>query len=135
MNIGILGSGNIGETLGKKWAAAGHKVRFGVRNMSAPKHGPLLEACGQNAAVVTAGEAISFGEVVLLAVPSAAVDGILAEHGRLLTGKIIIDATNKIGQPVMNSLAAIGAASPDAQVYRAFNSLGWENFADPLKSC
>jgi predicted dinucleotide-binding enzyme len=32
----------------------------------------------------------------------------------------------------MNSVAAISAAAPTAHVYRAFNSLGWENFADPL---
>jgi predicted dinucleotide-binding enzyme len=70
MNIAIPGSGNIGGTLGQKWAAAGHEVRFGVRDMGAPKHRPLLEACGQKAAVVTAGEALTFGEVVLLALPS-----------------------------------------------------------------
>jgi predicted dinucleotide-binding enzyme len=131
MNIGILGSGNIGGTLGKKWAAAGHEVLFGVRDTGASKHGPLLEACGPNVDVITAGEAITFGEVVLLAVPSAAMEETLAEHGGLLKGKIIIDATNKIGQPVMNSIAAIKAASPDAVVYRAFNSLGWETIAEP----
>jgi hypothetical protein len=131
MKIGILGSGNIGGTLGKKWAAAGHEVVFGARDTTAPKHGPLLEACGPNADVVTASESITFGEVVLLAVPATVVDGTLAEHGSLLKGKIVIDATNKIRQPVMNSLAAIKVASPDARVYRAFNSLGWETFAEP----
>ena len=29
---------------------------------------------------------------------------------------------------------AITAAAPDARYVRAFNSLGWENFADPLPS-
>jgi predicted dinucleotide-binding enzyme len=29
MNIGIIGSGNMGRTLGIGWAQAGHQVRFG----------------------------------------------------------------------------------------------------------
>ena len=32
MNIGIVGAGNIGGTLGRKWAEAGHDVTFGVRH-------------------------------------------------------------------------------------------------------
>ncbi len=31
----------------------------------------------------------------------------------------------------MNSVATIAAAAPGATVYRAFNTLGWDNFADP----
>lgn len=89
MNITVLGFGNFGGTPRKKWAAVGHEVRFGVRDMGAPKHRLWLEACGQNAAVVTVGEAITFCYVVLLAVPSAAVDGVQAEHGRRLAFKIL----------------------------------------------
>ena len=32
MKIAVLGAGNIGGTLGKKWLAAGHEVVFGVRD-------------------------------------------------------------------------------------------------------
>ena len=32
MNIGILGSGNVGGTLGKRWEAAGHQVTFATRD-------------------------------------------------------------------------------------------------------
>jgi 8-hydroxy-5-deazaflavin:NADPH oxidoreductase len=38
---------------------------------------------------------------------------------------------NRVGQPEVNSRAAVAAAAPDAAYVRAFNSLGWENFADP----
>jgi predicted dinucleotide-binding enzyme len=44
----------------------------------------------------------------------------------------VIDSTNQFGQPVMNGLAAIAGAAPQAAIYRAFNSLGWENFAEPV---
>jgi predicted dinucleotide-binding enzyme len=32
----------------------------------------------------------------------------------------------------MNSLATFREHTPRARIFRAFNSLGWENFADPL---
>jgi 8-hydroxy-5-deazaflavin:NADPH oxidoreductase len=32
MNIAIIGAGNVGGTLGGRWAHNGHKVTFGVRN-------------------------------------------------------------------------------------------------------
>ena len=32
----------------------------------------------------------------------------------------------------MNNRTEIGAHAPDAKYVRAFNTLGWENFADPL---
>ena len=32
----------------------------------------------------------------------------------------------------MNSLATFKAHTPNARIFRAFNTLGWENFADPM---
>jgi ketopantoate reductase len=32
MNIGIIGAGNVGGTLGTRWARNGHNVAFGVRD-------------------------------------------------------------------------------------------------------
>ena len=43
MKIAILGAGNIGATLGGKWLAAGHEVRFGVRDVNSPKTSTALE--------------------------------------------------------------------------------------------
>jgi len=36
-----------------------------------------------------------------------------------------------MGEPEVNSRAALAAAAPQARYVRAFNTLGWENFADP----
>jgi predicted dinucleotide-binding enzyme len=44
MNIAILGTGNIGGTLGTKWAAAGHTVLFGVRDASSTSARALRES-------------------------------------------------------------------------------------------
>jgi 8-hydroxy-5-deazaflavin:NADPH oxidoreductase len=69
----------------------------------------------------------------VLAVPSRAVDDILAEHGRALAGLLVVDAANRIGGPgPAHSAAQIAAAAPSARYARAFNTLGFENFADPV---
>jgi len=44
----------------------------------------------------------------------------------------VLDATNNVGgDGPLNASAAVGAAAPGALYYRAFNTLGWENFAEP----
>jgi predicted dinucleotide-binding enzyme len=131
MKIAILGSGNIGSTLGAKWARAGHAVTFGARNVIDPKYQALLETVGGNSAVASVPEAVRAADVVLLAIPGTAVEETVAGLGGALQGKIVIDATNRIQQPVMNSISAIAAAARDAKLFRAFSSLGWENFATP----
>jgi hypothetical protein len=127
MKIGIIGAGNIGGTLGRTWAAAGHTIQFGVRNPGDAKFDPL-RAVG---AVSEAGEAAAFGEVVLLALPGAAAADFATAHADALAGKIVIDATNNVRGAEMNCLALMAQKSPDARLVRAFNTLGWENFANP----
>ncbi len=131
MQISILGSGNIGSTLGKKWAKAGHSVTFAARNMNDPKYQHLLEAIDGNATIATLPEAVSSAEIILFAIPGTAVEETVAELGEALDDKIIIDVTNKVRQAEMNSIAAISARAPNAKLYRAFSSLGWENFDTP----
>jgi len=80
---------------------------------------------------MTVGEALTGADVVLLAVPGGAVAEVVAANGAALAGKVVIDAANRMGEPEFNSRAAIEAAAPDARYVRAFNTLGWENFADP----
>ena len=129
MNIVILGSGNIGGTLGKKWAAAGHQVTYGARNPDDPKYAELLDL--SNIRVTTVAQAVAAGEVLLLAIPGGAVVDILAQVHDLLDDKVIMDATNNVRQAELNSFAAITTAAPGARLYRAFSTLGWENFKTP----
>jgi len=127
MKISIIGAGKIGSTLGRKWAAAGHIVRFGVRNPDDANYDNLHDI----GAIVSISAVARFGEAVLLALPGAAVPAFATEHGQLLAGKILIDATNNMRAAEMNSLAILGENIPEAQLVRAFNTLGWENFAEP----
>jgi hypothetical protein len=129
MNITILGAKIIGSTLGKKWAQAGYKVMFGVRNVQNPEVQDLAKDLG--ATVGTVGEAIAFGDVVVFAIPGNAMDETIQTFGQALNGKIVIDAANRMGGGAMNSVASFSAHAPGAHVFRAFNSLGWENFENP----
>jgi 8-hydroxy-5-deazaflavin:NADPH oxidoreductase len=123
MRIAVIGTGNIGGTLGRKWSAAGHDVVYGSRG--GPGEGP------GGASLMAVGDAVTGADAVLLAVPGQAVAEVVSAHGAALDGKVVIDAANRIGEPVVNSREAIAAAAPQARYVRAFNTLGWENFADP----
>jgi predicted dinucleotide-binding enzyme len=131
MKVAVLGIGNIGGTLGKKWASAGHEIVHGVRDVQAPKVQAFLAGGQGGISVDTLGAAITFGEVVVFAIPGPAVAAVVDAHAPALAGKIIIDATNNMRAEVLNSLATFASRAPAASVFRAFNYLGWENFAEP----
>jgi len=124
MRIAVIGKGNIGGSLGTKWRAAGHDVVYGARNGSGEGPG--------GAPVRGIGDALKDVDVVVLAVPGQVVADVVTGHGAALAGKTVIDAVNRIGAPEFDSRAIIADAAPQARYVRAFNSLGWENFADPM---
>jgi hypothetical protein len=120
----VIGKGNIGGSLGTKWRAAGHDVVYGARDGSGEGPG--------GAPVRGIGDALKDADVVVLAVPGQVVTDVVTRHGAALAGKTVIDAVNRIGAPEFDSRAMIADAAPQARYVRAFNSLGWENFADPM---
>ena len=124
MRIAVIGKGNIGGSLGTKWSEAGHDVVYGARN--AEGEGP------GGAPVRSIADAIDGAGVVVLAVPGQVVADVISQHAAALAGKTMIDAVNRIGAPEFDSRALIAGAVPQAGYARAFNSLGWENFARPL---
>jgi 8-hydroxy-5-deazaflavin:NADPH oxidoreductase len=132
MKIAVLGAGNIGGTLGTKWAKGGHTVQFGVRDSNKPEVQKLVKSLGAKASASSISHAIDFGEVVVFAIPGAAMNETITSNAKALDSKIIIDTANKITSPVMNSLATFNVQTPQAKYYRAFNILGWENFENPM---
>jgi predicted dinucleotide-binding enzyme len=128
--IAVIGYGKVGGALLRKWAAAGHEVIIGARDPAKSEARAVADEAG--ARLTTAEEAADAAEVIVLALPGAAMEGTIAQLGSRLSGKVVIDTTNHMGGPEMNSIGAIQRTAPDALPVRAFNSLGWENFANPV---
>ena len=94
MRVAVIGTGNIGGTLGSRWRAAGQDVVYGSRSASGEGPG--------GASVNPIGEAIAGADVVVLAVPGRAAAEMAGDHGAALAGKTVIDATNNIGAAEVN---------------------------------
>jgi len=123
MRIGVIGAGNMGTAMGTIWAAKGHQILFSFTNDSMRLQKAVV-AAGVNARSGTPAEA--FGEVVLLAVPWAAVGEALKVAG-LLKSKVLFSCVNCL-KPDFSGLAVgtttsaaeeIARATPDARVVEA----------------
>ncbi|HEV8063742.1 MAG TPA: NAD(P)-binding domain-containing protein [Acidimicrobiales bacterium] len=124
MEIAVIGTGFIGGTLGRSLARAGHKVTFGSRH---PDDDDVAQ--GSTASVGSVGTAVATADVLILALPGGAVAEFAASQESALAGKLVIDATNRMGEPVANGRAAL---PPSVRYARAFNTLGGENMGDPV---
>lgn len=123
MRIAVIGTGNIGGTLGTRFREAGLDVVYGMRGEGGQGPG------GAPAAAI--GAALDGADVVLLAVPGPAVPDFVREHAAALGGKVVVDATNRIGGTGHDGRDAITSGAAGVGYVRAFNTLGWENFAEP----
>lgn len=135
-NIGVIGSGHIGGTIGGLWIKSGHKVFFSSRHPDELKD--MVGGLGDLAQGGTVEQAIAFGEVIFIAVPYKALPEIGQDNGAALKGKIVVDACNAtqardgaITDEVVRD--GIGATSqkylPGTRLVRAFNSLNYMVFA------
>jgi predicted dinucleotide-binding enzyme len=131
VDVAVVGSGNIGGTLARRWADAGHRITLGARDPSSPKVHDTQRALGADARVATPAEAAAGADVVVVATPGNAVPALAADLGARLGGTVVIDATNDMAADALHHMDAWAQHAPDALVSRAFNTLGWENFAAP----
>jgi predicted dinucleotide-binding enzyme len=130
--IAVLGAGKIGGTLGRKWVGAGNSVMFGVSDPNGQHAQEIKADVGNLAAIGTIAEALADAEVIVFAIPGTTMAETIAANAPALTDKLVIDAANRMGEQTANSLEDFRHHAPSARYVRAFNTLGWENFADPL---
>src|SRR6266700_388337 len=79
MRVAVIGAGNVGGTIGEKWAAAGRHVAYGLRDPS------------RRPGALSFDQALDGAEVVLLAVPGVTVN-LLLPGGATVTGMLPLDA-------------------------------------------
>ena len=123
MNIGILGTGTVGTTIGSKLVSQGHQVRMGSRSADNPKAAAWVASAGDRASQGTFADAAAFGEVVINCTSGLGSLEALEQAGTdNLRGKILIDISNPLdfsnGFPP--SLAVCNTDSLAEQIQRAF---------------
>ena len=136
MRIAVIGKGNVGSALARKWVEAGHVVILGVRDPSSPEKQGEARALGGDLASIA--DAAAGAEVVVLAVPWVAVPDALAAAGNL-AGKVLLDCTNPLSADLSSLVVAgstsggeqVAAMAPGARVVKVFNTTGSSNMLAP----
>jgi predicted dinucleotide-binding enzyme len=130
--VGIVGSGNIGGTLGILLGRAGYEIFFSSRHPETLKD--LVKAAGPKARAGNVSEAIAFGDVIIMSVPMKAFRELDAETKMALKGKIVIDTSNPyperdgaIAEEARRDPGGTGSfvarLLPGARIVRAFNTV------------
>jgi predicted dinucleotide-binding enzyme len=126
--IGIIGSGGMAAAIGGLAAKAGHTVE--VTSRDAAKARALAEQIGAGATTGTFGGAPA-GDIVILAVPYAAVLDVVKQYGEALAGKLLVDITNPVASDYTSFVTPgdsfgaqeIAKAAPaNTDIVKAFNT-------------
>lgn len=97
MKIGILGTGDVAQALGKGFAALGHDVRLGSRTPGGDKAKAFVKEAGARGSEGSLADTARFGDIVIVAVPGvAAAETLKAIGPEPFRGKVVIDVTNPL---------------------------------------
>lgn len=134
MIISIIGSGNVGGALAKKWIDAGHTVIIGARTPLSEKNIQLATEIGEDR-FTSIENAVRQSEVVFLATPATAAVDVAKSLGDT-TGKIIIDSMNIVmgrgPAGYTNTSDAILDHTASRDVVKCFNTTGFNNMVNPV---
>jgi predicted dinucleotide-binding enzyme len=141
MRIGVIGSGQVGQTLSQGLAKHGYRTRIGSRS-------PAKLAEFSNTSGIQTGtfaDVATWAEVVVLAVKGDGADAAVRDAGPAnLDGKVVIDTTNPIApeppedgvlklftSPNDSLMERLQTAFPAVKFVKAFNSVGSALMVDP----
>jgi predicted dinucleotide-binding enzyme len=134
--IGIIGSGNIGGTIGGLWVKKGHSVFFSSRHPDELKD--MVAKLGSLAQAGAVEQAVAFGDVLFIAVPYGAIPQIGKDYSAAMKGKVMLDACNAVSSrdgAVADEVErnGIGVTTqkyfPGVRIVRAFNTMSYMVFA------
>lgn len=133
--IGLIGAGNVGGTLGRKWVTSGYKVIFSSRNPEELKS--LVNELGPNASAESIEETAKKADIIVLAIPFKAEKEVSDKIKPYIEGKFLLNCDNaypgRDGQ-VADEARKIGAGYysqqnyfPQVKFIRAFSSTAISN--------
>ena len=137
MKIGVIGSGEVGQTLASAFLKEGNDVMLGTRNTSKDE---VIKWKNKNASgkVGTFEDTAKFGELLVLATAGDVIEKVITIAGLFnFSNKTVIDVTNPIDkQPPVNGvlkfftsldeslMERLQKIIPDAKLVKAFNIVG-----------
>ena len=142
MDVGIIGSGDVGRALGRGFASRGYGVKIGSRTPGSEKLKEWVRNTGRNSSTGSFAEAAAYGDILVLATLGTAAEDAVRMAGKTnFDGKIVIDATNpldfkgnsvglfvgttdSLGEQIQRNL-------PKAKVVKCFNTVGNSQMVNP----
>ncbi len=99
MNIGVLGTGVVGRTLGQRLVELGHSVALGSRDLNHPAAAEWLAKAGtgRGARAGTFADAAAHGALLINATAgSGSIEALRLAGERNLHGKVLLDVSNPL---------------------------------------
>ena len=130
MEIGILGTGGVAQTLARRWSAAGHQITFGSRDPSSKD--------GLDFPVAPLAAAVADHDVVVNATPGSASLELAEGIGdTAFAGKVLVDVANanttsfELVYPTASLAEKLQAALPEAHVVKTMNTAAMSVMTEP----
>lgn len=123
MKIAVLGTGNVGDTIGSKLIEVGHTVMMGSRTADNEKAKAFVAKYNGNASSGTFADAAAFSEIIFNCTAGVgSIEALKMAGEKNLNGKIIVDIANPLdfskGMPP--SLAICNTNSLGEEIQKAF---------------
>ena len=138
--VAVIGTGDMGDSLGPRFAELGYRVVYGSRNPESDKVQALVRKTGKNTSATTQMAAAQQGDIVLLLVPWPPMETVAQNLGDL-DGKIVVDVSMPLkqgedGYPThllqTSSAEMIQGWNPGAKVVKTFGTMGSYIIDDPM---
>jgi 8-hydroxy-5-deazaflavin:NADPH oxidoreductase len=144
MNIGVLGAGVTGQTIGTKLIQLGHEVMLGSRDEANPPAVAWAKDAGQHALYGTFMNAASFGEIIFnCTLGLASLNALQMAGAENLKGKVLVDTANPIDRSTdrwtltVSNTDSLGEqiqrAFPETKVVKTLNTVNANVMVDPAK--
>lgn len=137
--IAVIGTGDLGDSIGGRLAELGYEVVYGSRNPDSDRVRAVVSKTGNGATAASQEEAARRGDIIFLALLPSTMEAVVTNLGNI-AGKIVVDPSApwsqaEDGYPQVISDTSMAESiqewNPDAKVVKAFGTMGSMIIDDP----